>query len=194
MKAKKNHWTRFKLIVSTWILIPPPNTEVSEPPERGSGIVVESVEQLVDKLKERSEGNTMTVLVIAENDNQVIKPAVLNTLGATYSQLSGDTHLLVAGSNAGSVVEQAKTLSGVTKILYSEAGHFENPVAEDVSRLIVGLAPGYEHILAPATSFGKNLLPRVAALLDVAQISDIVNIESDDTFETDIRWKRHGKS
>jgi len=123
----------------------------------------------------------MTVLVIAENDNQVIKPAVLNTLGAA-SQLSGDTHLLVAGSNAGSVVEQAKTLSGVTKILYSEAGHFENPVAEDVSRLIVGLAPGYEHILAPATSFGKNLLPRVAALLDVAQISDIVNIESDDTF------------
>ena len=123
----------------------------------------------------------MTVLVIAENDNQVIKPAVLNTLGAA-SHLSGDTHLLVAGSNAGSVVEQARKLAGVAKILYADAGHFKNPVAEDLSRLILSLASEYEHILAPATSFGKNLLPRVAALIDVAQISDIVKIEADGTF------------
>ena len=123
----------------------------------------------------------MSVLVISENDSDNIKPAVLNTIGAA-TQLSGDIHLLIAGAGADVAVDNAARLKGVSKVLYAEAKHFENPVAEDLTALVMSIASEYTHILAPATSYGKNLLPRVAALLDVAQVSDIVAIETENVF------------
>ncbi len=123
----------------------------------------------------------MTVLVISENDSDSIKPSVLNAIGAA-AQLPGDTHLLIAGSGADTAVENGVKLEGISKVLYAEAEHFENPVAEDLTALIMSIASQYTHILAAATSFGKNVMPRVAALLDVAQISDIVKVESEDVF------------
>jgi electron transfer flavoprotein alpha subunit len=121
----------------------------------------------------------MAILVIAEHDNGTIKPAVLNTITAATA-LGDDVHVLVAGHECSGAAEAAAKVAGVTKVLVADAAHYAHPIAENVAALVVPLASGYSHVLAPATSFGKNLMPRVAALLDVAQ--DIVNVESPDTF------------
>ncbi|MBI1905916.1 MAG: electron transfer flavoprotein subunit alpha/FixB family protein [Rhodocyclales bacterium] len=123
----------------------------------------------------------MRTLVIAEHDHQSIKAATLNTIAAAV-KLGAEVDVLVAGSGCGAAAEQAAKIAGVAKVRVADAAHYEQQTAENVAALVVAQADGYTHILAPATSFGKNTLPRVAALLDVAQISDIVAVESDDTF------------
>jgi len=123
----------------------------------------------------------MSVLVIAEHDNATLKPATLNTVTAA-GKLGDDIHLLVAGHHCQAVAEAAAKVAGVNKVLVADAPHYEHPLAENLTALLVKLAAGYSHLLAPATTFGKNLMPRVAALLDVAQVSDIVAVESADTF------------
>jgi len=123
----------------------------------------------------------MAVLVIAEHDNQNLKGSTLNTVTAA-ARLSGDIHILVAGHDCHTVAEQAAKVAGVAKIRLADAEYYAQPLAENLTRLLVELASGYTHLLAPATSTGKNLMPRVAALLDVAQISEIVAVESADTF------------
>ena len=123
----------------------------------------------------------MAILVIAEHDNGSLKPATLNAVTAAAA-LGGDIHVLVAGSNAQAAASAAAAVLGVAKVLLADAPQYEHRLAETVAPLVVGLAPGYSHILATATSAAKNLLPRVAALLDVAQISDISAIVSADTF------------
>ena len=123
----------------------------------------------------------MSILVIAEHDNAVLKAATLNTITAA-SQLGGDIAILVAGHQCGAVAQAAAQVVGVKKVLVADAPHYANQLAENVAALVVSLAGGYSHILAPATAAGKNTLPRVAALLDVAQISDVIKVESADTF------------
>ncbi len=123
----------------------------------------------------------MSILVIAEHDNAALKAATLNTITAA-TQLGSDIAILVAGHGCGAVAEAAAKVVGIKKVLLADAPHYANQLAENVAALVVGLAGGYTHILAPATAAGKNLLPRVAALLDVAQISDIVKVESVNTF------------
>jgi electron transfer flavoprotein alpha subunit len=123
----------------------------------------------------------MSILVIAEHDHQSLKAATLNTVAAAQ-KIGGDIHLLVAGSNCSAAAQQAATLDGVSLVKVADADHYQDQTAENLTALVVEQAAGYTHILAPATTFGKNLLPRVAALLDVAQISDIIGVESPDTF------------
>jgi electron transfer flavoprotein alpha subunit len=123
----------------------------------------------------------MAVLVIAEHDNQALKAATLNTVTAG-ARLGDDVHILVAGHGCRTVAEQACRVAAVAKVLLAEAEHYAHPLAENLTPLVVRLARGYSHLLAPATTVGKNLMPRVAALLDVAQVSEIVAIESPDTF------------
>ncbi|MDP3138595.1 MAG: FAD-binding protein [Burkholderiaceae bacterium] len=123
----------------------------------------------------------MTILVIAEHDQQSLKAATLNTLTAAQ-QIGGDIHVLVAGAACSGAAQQAAQLQGVTSVKVADAAHYQNQTAENLSALIIAHAAGYSHILAPATTFGKNLLPRVAALLDVAQISEITGVVSADTF------------
>ncbi|NQV98722.1 MAG: electron transfer flavoprotein subunit alpha/FixB family protein, partial [Rhodospirillales bacterium] len=122
----------------------------------------------------------MSILVIAEHDNSELKPATLNTVTAA-AQL-GDVDILVVGADCAAVAEQAAKIAGVGKVLKADDGVFKNGLAENVAPLIVGLAAGYSHVLAPATTSGKNIMPRVAALLDVAQISEITEIIDADTF------------
>ena len=121
------------------------------------------------------------ILVIAEHDNVALKAATLNTLTAA-GLLGAEIHVLVAGANCAAVGAQAAKLAGVAKVRVADAPHYEAQLAENVAALVVANAGGYSHILAPGSSFGKNVLPRVAALLDVAQISDVVAIEAPDTF------------
>ena len=123
----------------------------------------------------------MSILVIAEHDHQQLKAATLNTIAAAQ-KIGGDIHVLVAGSNCSSAAQQAATLDGVSLVKVADAAHYAAQTAENLTALVVDQAAGYTHLLAPATTFGKNLLPRVAALLDVAQISDIIGVESPDTF------------
>ena len=123
----------------------------------------------------------MTILVIAEHDQQSLKAATLNTVTAA-SKIGGDIHVLVAGSNCSAAAQQAAQLQGVSSVKVADAAHYQNQTAENLTALVISLAGNYSHILAPATTFGKNLLPRVAALLDVAQISEITGVESADTF------------
>lgn len=123
----------------------------------------------------------MSTLVIAEHDNSTLKAATLNTVTAA-SQMGGEVHLLVAGSNCASVAEQAAKVAGVTTVKVVDDAQYEHPLAENLSALVVSLAGDYSHILAAATTTGKNFLPRVAARLDVAQISEITEVKSDDTF------------
>ena len=127
----------------------------------------------------------MSILVIAEHDNSTLKGATLNTITAATG-LNGDISLLVAGSNISSVVEEAQTVSGISKVLSCDNELYKNFLAEDLSKLVLSITDSYSYILAPATTFGKNLLPRVSATLDVQQISDIISIESDDTFKRPI--------
>ena len=123
----------------------------------------------------------MTILVIAEHDHQQLKAATLNTVAAAQ-KIGGDIHLLVAGSNCQAAAQEAATLNGVSLVKVADAAHYQSQTAENLTALIIANAAGYSHILAPATTFGKNLMPRVAALLDVAQISEITGVDSQDTF------------
>ena len=123
----------------------------------------------------------MSILVIAEHDNAELKPSTLHTVAAA-SQISGEIHVLVAGKGSAGVAEAAAKVDGVAKALHAEAEAYEHQLAENLAPLIVKLAGGYGHVLAPATTFGKNVMPRAAALLDVQQISDISGVESADTF------------
>jgi len=127
----------------------------------------------------------MTALVIAEHDNQSIKAATLNAVTAA-AQCGGDVHVLVAGSNAKAAADAAAKIAGVAKVLLADAPYFGDGLAENVAEQILAIASDYSHILAPATASGKNILPRVAAKLDVAQLSDITKIDSPDTFERPI--------
>ena len=123
----------------------------------------------------------MSCLVIAEHDNKTIKGATLNTVAAAQ-KIGGDIHVLVAGSGSGAAAEAAGKIAGVTKVLHADAPHLADFLAENVAAVVVAVAKGYTHILAPATSNGKNVTPRVAAVLDMQQISEIVSVESPDTF------------
>jgi electron transfer flavoprotein alpha subunit len=123
----------------------------------------------------------MSTLIIAEHDNQSIKSSTLHTLGAAQ-KIGGDIAVLVAGNGADGAAKAASAIAGVAKVLHAEGAPYAEQVAENVASLVVGLAGGYDHILAPATAFGKNVAPRVAALLDVAQVSDITAVVSPDTF------------
>jgi len=127
----------------------------------------------------------MTVLVIAEHDNQTIKGATLNTVTAA-AQLGADVHVLVAGHNAGAAAQAAAQIAGVAKVLHADAEGFAHGLAENVAAQVLAVAEGYSHLLFPATASGKNVAPRVAAKLDVAQISDITKVVSGDTFERPI--------
>src|SRR6202049_2923246 len=127
----------------------------------------------------------MSVLVVAEHDNRTLKPATLHavTAAAEIAQLAGsDVHILVAGKDCRAIAEAAAQIAGVAKILLADDAAYDHGIAENWAPLIVALAPGYSHVLAPATTSGKNLMPRVAALLDVMQISDISAVVSPDTF------------
>jgi len=123
----------------------------------------------------------MSVLVIAEHDHNSVKPATLNTVAAG-AKIGGDLALLVAGSGCDGAAKAAAAIAGVGKVLVADGPQYKPQLAEDIAPLVAGLAGNYAHVLAPANSFGKNLAPRVAALLDVAQISDIVAVVSPDTF------------
>ncbi|SFW20048.1 electron transfer flavoprotein subunit alpha/FixB family protein [Pseudomonas sp. NFACC10-1] len=123
----------------------------------------------------------MTILVIAEHDNATVAPATLNTLAAAQ-KIGGDIHLLVAGSGVSAVADAAAKITGVTKVLVADHEAYAHQLPENIAPLVVELAAGHSHVLAAATSNGKNILPRVAAQLDVDQISEIVSVVSADTF------------
>ncbi|HZE61426.1 MAG TPA: FAD-binding protein [Burkholderiales bacterium] len=123
----------------------------------------------------------MAVLVLAEHDNKSIRKATLNAVAAA-KKLGGDIHVLVAGHQAGEAAKAAAQIAGVAKVLHADAPQLAEFLAESVAALVVSVAKNYSHILAPSTSNGKNVMPRAAALLDVQQISDIVAVESADTF------------
>jgi electron transfer flavoprotein alpha subunit len=123
----------------------------------------------------------MALLVVAEHDNQSLKSSTLVAVAAAAA-IGGEIHVLVAGHNAKPAAEAAAKAAGVAKVLLAENPAYEHLLAEDIAALVVTLAPNYSHVLAPASTFGKNFLPRVAALLDVAQISDISGVVSPDTF------------
>jgi electron transfer flavoprotein alpha subunit len=127
----------------------------------------------------------MTSLVIAEHDNASIKGATLNTVTAA-AQCGGDVHVLVAGHNAGEAAKAAAQIAGVAKVIHAEGEHFAHGLAENVAAQVLAVAGNYSHILFPATASGKNVAPRVAAKLDVGQISDITKVDSPDTFERPI--------
>jgi len=127
----------------------------------------------------------MSILVIAEHDNTNLKGATLNTLAAA-KEIGDEITLLVAGSDIASVTSEAQQLNGITKILACDDDLYKNSLAEELSNLVVSLANSFSYILAPATTFGKNLLPRISAKLDVQQISDIISVESEDTFKRPI--------
>lgn len=127
----------------------------------------------------------MSILVIAEHDNKELKSATLNTVTAA-TKLGGDVHILVAGSGSGAVADAASKVAGVTKVLHADDASLEHQLAENVAPIIVELASGYSHVLAPSTTTGKNILPRAAALLDTQMISDISAVIDADTFERPI--------
>jgi electron transfer flavoprotein alpha subunit len=127
----------------------------------------------------------MTALVIAEHDNASIKGATFNTVTAAL-QCGGDVHVLVAGSNAGAAAAAAAQIAGVSKVLHADSDALAHGLAENMTAQIVAIAGNYSHIVFPATAGGKNVAPRVAAKLDVAQVSDVTKVESADTFERPI--------
>ena len=127
----------------------------------------------------------MTALVIAEHDNNSIKPATLNTVTAA-AQCGGDVHVLVAGKGAEAAAKAAAQIAGVAKVIHADGDQFAHGLAENMAAQVLEIASSYSHILFPATASGKNIAPRVAASLDVGQISDITKVESPDTFERPI--------
>ena len=126
----------------------------------------------------------MSVLVLAEHDNEDLKPATLNTVSA--AQALGEVTILIAGSDCDSVAKTAAKITGISKVLLADSPAYANGLAENVANLLVSISEGYGHLLAPATTTGKNIMPRVAGLLDVAQISDVTTVVNDDTFERPI--------
>jgi electron transfer flavoprotein alpha subunit len=127
----------------------------------------------------------MSILVVAEHDNKNLKGATLNTLNAA-TQIGDEIHLLVAGHETNNVVNESQSLNGVTKIINVDNELYKNSLAEEVEKLVISIAADYSYILAPATTFGKNLMPRIAAKMDTQQISDIISVESSDTFKRPI--------
>jgi electron transfer flavoprotein alpha subunit len=127
----------------------------------------------------------MTALVIAEHDNASLKGSTLHTVTAAI-EAGGDVHVLIAGHNAGAAARAAAQISGVSKVLLADAAHFADGLAENVAVQALDIAANYTHILSPATAYGKNILPRIAARLDVAQISEITKVDGPDTFERPI--------
>lgn len=127
----------------------------------------------------------MTILVVAEYENGAVAPATLNTVAAA-AKIGGEVHVLVAGANVGAVAEAAAKIAGVAKVLVADNAAYAHLLPENVAPLLAELGKGYSHVLAPATTNGKNILPRVAALLDVDQISEIIAVESADTFKRPI--------
>jgi len=127
----------------------------------------------------------MAALVIAEHDNASVRGATFNTVTAAL-QCGGDVHVLIAGANAGAAAAAAAQIAGVAKVLHADAAYFEHGLAENVAAQVLAIAKGYSHILFPATAAGKNVAPRVAAKLDVGQISDITKVDAADTFERPI--------
>lgn len=127
----------------------------------------------------------MSTLILAEHDNDTLKAATLSAVTAA-TQLGGDVAVLIAGANCGAAAEQAAAVAGVNKVLVADNAAYANQLAENVSLLVAELAAGYENIIAAATTSAKNIMPRVAALLDVAQISEIMSVESSDTFKRPI--------
>ncbi|RUO19574.1 electron transfer flavoprotein subunit alpha/FixB family protein [Aliidiomarina haloalkalitolerans] len=127
----------------------------------------------------------MSILVVAEHDNKTLNPATLKTLTAAQA-MGDDIHVLVAGENCADVANEAAKAAGVSKVLHADNAAYGHHLAENLSALVVSLGKGYSHIVAPATTTGKNFMPRVAVLLDVAQVSDIIAVESADTFKRPI--------
>ena len=123
----------------------------------------------------------MTALAIAEHENGQLKPSTLNTVTAAL-QTSSEVHVLVAGAGCASVAQAAAGIAGVAKVLHADAPQLEAQTAENVAEQVLALASGYTHMLAPATAFGKNVAPRIAARLDVAQLSDIIAVNAPDSF------------
>ncbi len=123
----------------------------------------------------------MTALVIAEHDRNSLKGGTANAVTAA-AKMAGEVHVLVAGTGALAAAEAAAKLSGVTKVLHAQAPHYDGGSPENYAALVVSIAKGYSHVVASATAFGKNAMPRIAALLDVAQVSEITAVESPDTF------------
>ena len=124
-------------------------------------------------------------LVVAEHDNKSIRPATLNTITAAM-QCGGEVHVLVAGKDAGAAAQSAAKIAGVAKVIHVEGDYFAHGLAENMAAQVLAIAAGYSHILFPATASGKNIAPRVAAMLDVGQISDIIKVSAADTFERPI--------
>ena len=127
----------------------------------------------------------MTSLVIAEHNNASVKGATLNTVTAAL-QCGGDVHVLIAGHNAAAAAAAASQIAGVSKVLHAESAGFEHGLAENIAAQVLAIASGYSHLLFPATASGKNIAPRVAAKLDVGQLSDVSKVDSPDTFERPI--------
>jgi electron transfer flavoprotein alpha subunit len=127
----------------------------------------------------------MAALVVAEHDNASLKGSTLNTITAALA-CGGDVHVLVAGHGCGAAAQAAAAAAGVTKVLVADAAQFADGLAENIAAQVIALAAAYSHILAPATAYGKNILPRVAATLDVGQISEITKVDAPDTFERPI--------
>ncbi|MEP6740435.1 MAG: electron transfer flavoprotein subunit alpha/FixB family protein [Caldimonas sp.] len=127
----------------------------------------------------------MKALVVAEHDNATVRPATLNTVTAAM-KCGGEVHVLIAGAGSSPAATAAAAIVGVTKVLHAEGGLFAHGLAENVAAQVLALASGYTHILFPATASGKNIAPRVAAKLDVGQISDIIKVDSPDTFDRPI--------
>ena len=123
----------------------------------------------------------MAILVLADHDGKTVRKSTLNTVAAAQ-KIGGEIHVLVAGNNCGDAAKAASAVAGVAKVLHADGPSLGDELAENVAALVVSLAKGYGHILAPATSSGKNILPRAAALLDCQQISEIIAVESPDTF------------
>ncbi len=155
-----------------------------EPPGRKAGVKVANAAELVAKLREAG-GAVMNVLLLAEHDNSALSPAVAKALSAARA-LGGSVDILVAGAGARPVAEAAAKLAGVAKVLHADAPQLGHQLAEEVAALIVGLMPGYDVAAAASTASGKNIMPRVAALLDVMQVSDVIKVVSPDTFERPI--------
>jgi electron transfer flavoprotein alpha subunit len=127
----------------------------------------------------------MSILVLAEHNNAELNPATLNTISAAVA-VGGDIHVLVAGSGCAAVGEAAAKVAGVAKVLVADSAEYEHGVAENMLPLILSIVDGYSHLMAPATTYGKNILPGVAALRDVAQISDIIRVDDANTFQRPI--------
>src|ERR1700722_14769691 len=159
--------------------------KTSEPPGRKGGVKVKDVTELVSKLKNEAGDREQTTMSLAEHDNASIKDSTNKALTAA-TELGGDVHVLVAGENAKGAADAAPRLAGVKKVLLADGPAYAPAPAEPLAALIVALAPSYDAFVAPATSRFKNVMPRVAALLDVMQVSEIIKVVSPDTFERPI--------